>query len=204
MVTVYAICAIVGGVILVMQMIMTLVGLGGDHDVGLGGDHDVAFDAGDAGDGAHAIGHDHHDASHFFGVLSFRSLMAALAFFGLGGLWALAEDLGGYAAFVAALAAATAAMFLVAWMMRLMAGLVYEGTMRVENAIGETGTVYLAIPGYNKGAGKVTVTVQSQSLEFDAVTRADAIPTGAMVTVVGLAGPSTLEVEPHNERETAP
>jgi hypothetical protein len=188
MLTVYTICAVVGGVILVMQMLLTL--LGADHDLGM---------AGDAVD--HDIGHDLHDTGHFFGVLSFRSLVAALAFFGLGGRWALAEGWSPYFAFVAALAAATAAMFLVAWLMRLLASLVYEGTMRVENAVGQMGTVYLGIPGHNQGLGKVTVTVQSQSVEFDAVTSKDAIPTGATITVVGMAGPSTLEVEPYSVKE---
>lgn len=196
MVTIYTVCAVIGGVILVMQMILTLLGLSTDHDLGFDGAGDDAL----AGDAQVDLA-DHHGSSHFFGVLSFRSLMAALAFFGLGGLWALQEGLGSYSSFVAAVAAATAAMFAVAWMMRLLASLVYEGTVRMENAIGQMGTVYLAIPGHNEGAGKVTVTVQSQSLEFDAVTSRDAIPTGATITVVGLAGPNTLEVEAHQLRE---
>lgn len=196
MVTVYMVCAVVGGVVLILQMLLTLIGIGADHDLGL--------DAAGAGDGigdVHTDFGDHHGSSHFFGVLSFRSLMAALAFFGLGGLWALQEEFGTYFAFVAALGAAAGAMFAVAWMMRLMAGLAYEGTVRVENAVGQMGTVYLAIPGENTGVGKVTVTVQSQSLEFDAVTPHESIPTGATITVVGLAGPNTLEVEPHRVRE---
>lgn len=200
MVTVYTVCAVVGGVILLLQMVFTLIGIGTDHDLG--------FDAAGAGDGGgvgevHADLADHHGASHFFGVLSFRSLMAALTFFGLGGLWALQEELGTHAAFVAALGAAAAAMFAVAWMMRLMAGLAYEGTVRMENAIGQMGTVYLAIPGHHEGVGKVTVTVQSQSMEFDAMTAHDTIPTGAPVTVVALAGPNTLEVAPYTVHETA-
>ncbi len=192
MITVYTICAIVGGVILIMQMLMTLLGIGTDHDLGFDAAH---LDVGGAG--AHAdFNGDHHGSGHFFGILSFRSLVAALAFFGVGGRWAMAEDLGSYPSFIAALGAATFAMFLVAWMMRLLAGLVEDGTMRVANAIGQTGTVYLAIPGHNEGMGKVTVTVQSQSVELDAVSTREPIPTGAMITVVGMVGPSTVEVEP--------
>ena len=73
--TVYLVCAVVGGTVLVCQFVMTLLGLGGDHDAG--GDHDVAHDA-----GHHEAGHD-HDSSWLVGVLTFRTLVAALAFFGV-------------------------------------------------------------------------------------------------------------------------
>lgn len=119
MTTVFIICAALGAAILIIQLVMLLMGFGFDHDVGdghafdFGGGHDASFgdhhfelggdyDAGAIGN--HDIGgdtrldaaHDHdvheHGSSWFFSVLSVRSVVAALAFFGLAGL---AMDAGG-------------------------------------------------------------------------------------------------------------
>src|SRR3990170_1675555 len=99
MATLFLICATVGGTVLACQLVMTLLGFAGDMvdvdvpddldgggDLDLGGDvdaGDVSVDAdmdGDAGEAAH------HDTSWLAGVLSFRTMVAALTFFGLAGL----------------------------------------------------------------------------------------------------------------------
>ncbi|HKB41952.1 MAG TPA: hypothetical protein VKD72_36330, partial [Gemmataceae bacterium] len=79
---VYLTCAIVGGTLLVCQFLLGLLGLGDHHDAA--GDHDIH----DAGSHDAHGGHGDHDAhnSWFVGVLTFRSLVAALTFFGLAGL----------------------------------------------------------------------------------------------------------------------
>ena len=80
MVTVYTVCAVVGVVIMLAQLAMTVFGLDSDSDI------DVEIDVPDD----MAVGDDYIDVDHgssvFFGLLSFRSLVAAVAFFGLGGL----------------------------------------------------------------------------------------------------------------------
>jgi hypothetical protein len=88
--TIYLICASVGGTLLVCQVLLGLLGLGGHHDVG-GGDHDLGHDVHDSIQDAHGHsdhpGHDDHaQQSWFVGVLTFRSIVAALTFFGLAGL----------------------------------------------------------------------------------------------------------------------
>lgn len=95
-----------------------------------------------------------HFSGWFFGVLSFKSLVAAIAFFGLGGRAALAAGLSPYFAFVAATASGVAAMVMVAWMMRMLFRLHSEGNVRIEHCIGQVGTVYLSIPGQRSGAGR--------------------------------------------------
>src|SRR5688572_477817 len=117
MYTTYLICAIIGGTLIACQFVLTLFGLGGDHDVS---GHDAAghdFGGGDAG---------HHDATHgnesswFFGMLTFRTLSAALAFFGLTGLAALQFELEAVPALLVSMAAGIGAMFLVGSLMRVL------------------------------------------------------------------------------------
>src|ERR1035438_1680172 len=88
--TAYLVCATIGGTLIVCQFLMTILGLGGHHDVG---GHDAGGDAGGHDMVGHETGgHDasgHHEASQqsepnwFFSQLTFRTLTAAFAFFGL-------------------------------------------------------------------------------------------------------------------------
>jgi hypothetical protein len=107
-------------------------------------------------------------------------------------------------AFVVAFASGGGALYAVAWLMRTLYGLKDDGTVRIERALGQTGTVYLAIPGGNSGVGKVTVTVQERTMEYQAVTAGHDLPTGAAVTIVSIHDPDTVEVAltPHTERYT--
>lgn len=190
MLTVYALCAVFGGVILVCQFVLTIAGIGGHHDLGFG--------AHDAGAGIHTGDSDQTDAqaAWFFGVLTFRSVVAAIAFFGLGGLAANSADLPGSLAFSFGLAAGAAALFIVAWIMRLLANLQAEGTVHIEQAVGAQGSVYLHIPAQRSGAGKVQVNVRDRTMEYLAMTAADALPSGAQIVVVDVLGPNTVEVAP--------
>ena len=51
-----------------------------------------------------------------------------------------------YPVLVIALGAGAAAMFVVAWLMRLLYNLHAEGNVRIEQAVGMPGKVYLTIP----------------------------------------------------------
>ena len=218
MTTVFIVCAALGSAILIIQLIMLLMGFGFDHDVGDGhafefsGDHDGSFgDHSFEAGGDHDIGadghfdaaHDHdvhdHGSSWFFSVLSVRSVVAALAFFGLAGL---AMDAGGapiYITLVIACGAGAVAMIIVAWLMRLMYSLNVEGNVHIEMTVGLPASVYLRVPGKRSGAGKVTVKVQDRTMEYLAMTDGGALATGSPVMVVGVIGPDTLEVAPIEE-----
>ena len=189
--TVYSICAIAGGTVLLCQLLMTLLGLGGEH---YAGGHDFGGHDGDAHSGHDAADHD-AQTSWFVGVLSVRTIVAALTFFGLTGL---AADQGGidrYSTLGLATAAGTAAMFLVAYMMKGLHKLKAEGNVRIERAVGATGTVYLTIPGNNSGVGKVTLSLQNRTMEYQAVTSQGELPTGTKVVAVAVVKPGTIQVE---------
>src|SRR5690348_8804654 len=89
--TVYITCAVIGGTVLLCQLLMSLLGLGGDHDIGGHDFHD--FHAGDVHASGHDVAHSAYDhaSSRFLSLLSFRAIVAALTFFGLAGLAARAE-----------------------------------------------------------------------------------------------------------------
>ncbi len=197
MTTVFIICAALGSAILIIQLIMLLMGFGFDSDVGdgLGGDVD-GLDAG--ADGDLDLSQD-QGSSWFFSVLSVRSVVAALAFFGLAGL---AMEAGGapvYITVVVACGAGAVAMIIVAWLMRLLYSLSAEGNIHIARAVGLPGFVYLYVPGARAGSGKVTVEIQGRSMEFLAMTDGAPLPTGSPITVVGVIGPDTLEVTPAHE-----
>jgi hypothetical protein len=197
--TFFLVCAIVGGTLLLCQFLMSLIGFGDHHDAG--GDHDFHDAGGHDAHGDHADQSDHHDqAAHhswFVGVLTFRSLVAALTFFGLAGLSATVNfHQDPPQAIALALAAGAAALFGVAYMMKSLHRLKADGTVRIERAVGTNGTVYLTIPGEKAGAGKVTLKLQNRTVEYQAVTPKQQLPTGAKVVVTAVLGPDTVEVIP--------
>ena len=180
MTTFFVVCAVLGGGVLVVQLLLGLLGV-----IDAGGDAHV----GDAHDHAGA-----HTASEGLDLLSVRALSAGVAFFGLGGLTGLATPLGLWAAIPLALIAGIAAMFGTAVAMRWMLGFEDDGTVSIHGAIGATGTVYLTIPGERKGSGKVTLTLQNRIVEYQAITSDAPLPTGAPIMVVDVVGPDTVHV----------
>ena len=86
-------------------------------------------------------------ASWFFGVVTFRTVIAAITFFGLVGLAGQSADLSTESTLVVATLSAVGAMFAVHSMMRGLHRLKSDGTARIERAVGQSGTVYLRIPG---------------------------------------------------------
>jgi hypothetical protein len=190
--TMFLICAIVGGTLLVCQFALGLLGVG-HHELGGGDVHaDVPHDVGHDQD----AGHEHEDghSSWLLGVLTFRAVVAALAFFGLAGMAAHTHGLDDVQSLGVGLAAGAGAFVLVGFVMRSMSHLRAEGTLHIERAVGQSGTVYLSIPGYKAGAGKVHVKFQNRLVEYQAITALGDLPTGALVVVVSVAGPGTVEV----------
>ena len=131
---------------------------------------------------------------HLFTV---RGVVAFLVLFGWGGLWLHQVGLPGFLAVFLAIPIGFAGMVGIALAVRQALRLQYDGTLDLRNALGRTGTVYLTVPPGRSSPGKVTLTVQEQLTEFEALTDSPApIPTGSPVRVTGLAGRGALLVEP--------
>ena len=176
--TFFLTCAVLGGAILVVQLVLSMLGIVGDD-----------VDTQQGGDGA-------NEAAAGLNLLSVRALSAGVGFFGIGGLAGLATPLGLLAAIPLGLLLGVVAMVGTAMVTRWMLTLEDDGTVAIHGAIGLTGTVYLAIPGERAGAGKVLVTLQNRTVEYQAVTSQGALPTGASILVVDVVGPDTVDVVP--------
>jgi len=201
--TIFLIAAVIGGTVLVCQFLLTVVGLGG-HDV------DSGFDGGlDGAELPEDIGTSHHttigaaadaefahpDSSWLFGVLSFRTLIAAAAFFGVAGKAAISAGFQQSTALVLAVLVGMSAMYGMYWIMKLIGGLNSSGNERIDNALGQTATVYIPIPAAGHGAGKVQLSMQNRIVEYRAVTDDDSkLNTGETVEVVDIAGSDVLRV----------
>lgn len=143
---------------------------------------------------AHSGGEHPSQALHIF---TLRGVVAFLTLFGWSGLWFSQLGLPGFLAVFLAVPVGFAGMVAIALIVREALKLQYDGTLNPRNALGRPGEVYLAIPPARSGQGKVTVLVQEQLREFEAVTDSpDPIPTGAPVVVTGLAGDALLVAPP--------
>jgi membrane protein implicated in regulation of membrane protease activity len=127
-------------------------------------------------------------------MLSFRAVVAALAFFGLAGLAGDSAKLPTPATLLIAVGAGLAAMYGVYWVMRGLQSVQAEGTARIERAVGKIGTVYLRIPAEESESGKIQIDLQNRTMEYLAMTSGPEIPTGAEVEVVGVISPTTVSV----------
>lgn len=217
---IFAYVAFPSTLLLILQTLMLLFGLGNDSDgdadadVDLDGDGvpdlDADFDAdadvdtdfdtdtdadADAdGDGDADAG---GDSGLFAGLKLFtlRGIVAFLAVCGWGGLWLLRMGMHPIFAVFLAIAMGFWAMLLMALFLRVALKLQDDGTLDFRNALGAAGTVYLTIPAARTGEGKVHVIVQDQLRELEAVTDdSSPIPTGTEIVVVGLSGGNTLVV----------
>ena len=217
---IFAYVAFPSTLLLILQTLMLLFGLGNDSDgdadadVDLDGDGvpdlDADFDAdadvdtdfdtdtdadADAdGDGDADAG---GDSGLFAGLKLFtlRGIVAFLAVCGWGGLWLLRMGMHPIFAVFLAIAMGFWAMLLMALFLRVALKLQDDGTLDFRNALGTAGTVYLTIPARRAGEGKVHVVVQDQLRELEAVTDEESpIPTGSEIVVVGLSGGNTLVV----------
>lgn len=218
----FACVAIPATLILVIQLVLTLVGLGG-HEADLDADGDGIPDGidldGDGipdgidldGDGipditvadvehggltdaehGHGPGAGEHGGLH---LLTFRGIIAFLAVYGWAALAVSRAGRPWLMAVLVGLLLGTAAMVLTAAVMQLFLRLQADGTVTLANAVGMEGEVYLPIPPHRAGEGKVNVVIQETMTECAAVTdEEETIPTGQAVTVIGIAGPGQLIV----------
>jgi hypothetical protein len=191
--TTYYVCAAIGGTLIVCQFAMTLFGLGGHHDLS-GHDHVEIGGHDSAGDHHGDHGEHGNESTWFMGLLTFRTISAAVAFFGIVGIIGQRGDLEEFVTLILAGAAGLAALFLVSWLMKLMIRMNVDGTMRIDRSVGCRGTVYVSIPAANAGQGKVQVSVLNRTMEYRAVTAQNALAPGVKIVVVRVVAPGIVEV----------
>ena len=144
--TLFLLCALIGGTVFILQFVLAVIGLGAD-DIDFADDmpDDMPDDlsADDIG-GAHG-------STWLFGAISFRTIIAAMTFFGLAGLASLAVPLSGPLSLLIAMASGAAAMYGVHYLMQALYKLRHDGSARIERTVGQRGTVYIPIPPNHTG-----------------------------------------------------
>lgn len=181
--TIYTVCAVAGGTILVLRLVLMLIGLDqGDS----AGDSVIDHSIDDMGD--HGAGH-----SGAFTFLSLQSIAGFFTMFGLVGLGLLRIQVSDWLSLLGGMAAGALTAWATGMIFLSMRRLQSEGTLDIRNAIGQAGTVYLTIPA--EGTGVVNVTVQGTLRTMDAVSEnGKPIATGKIVQVVGISAGKILVV----------
>ena len=173
MTSLYWVCLLVGGGVVVLQFGASILGL---H-------HDAPH---------HTFGHG--ELSEGLQLFSVRSLSAGVAFFGVGALAGRAFGLPSLVAPLVGLVVGAVAAVATAIAMRSMLRLESDRSFRIAETVGNSGEVYLGIPARREGTGKIHITLQGRLMELDAITPDDAIATGAQVLVIDTIAPSTVIV----------
>ena len=190
-------CLAIGGTALFLIKILLLF-MGADH----GGDADGGFgDMGGHDIGGHDVGDvDHGDAHHgdsttAFNLLSIQSLATLAMGTGWMGLAAMRSlHLGDAAAVLLGLAFGIAMVFMMGKLLLKARQLESSGTLDVQEALGQTGSVYLSIP--EGGKGQVQIVVQGRLVTLDARSPGAAIPTGTKILVEEVDSTGVLVVAP--------
>jgi hypothetical protein len=166
---------IVAGVVALVLAILAIIGI----------EHDDAVDSlAHTGDG---------DS----GIFSVKPLTGF--FLGLGWAGGIALD-NGFGLFVATaigLISGGVLMGIIVAMFRVIQSLRSDGTVRIEDALNATGTVYVTLPPSKAAGGQVVVSFRGRQETFAALSTADrAIPSGDRVKVIQIVDPRTVLVEP--------
>jgi len=187
---IYLGCAVFGGGMFVIRMVLMLLGAGDtDMDTDAGADVDLDahadthFDIDHGGDYAGDHVAEHVGIDEGLRLLSVQGITAFVMMFGLTG-YAVSRSTALGSLFTLAVGGGVGlvGMWIVAKGFSVMNRLQSSGNINIYDAMGEEGTVYLRIPA--EGTGKVTVTVSGRLMVMDAVShdRVD-LQTGDRVSV---------------------
>ncbi|PWM45604.1 MAG: hypothetical protein DBX47_04175 [Clostridiales bacterium] len=169
--------AVPATLIMIVQALLLLFGIGIDHDVNGDGTPDS----------------DGHDG---FSLISVRGIVA---FFSIGGWVGLLCDGNGMPIIFSVLlsfASGLLALISIALLFKYSMKLSSNGTMRLEEAVGKTGKVYIPIPPRGMGLGKINILLQDSLVEIEAINEtSELIGTGEIVMVVSLADAGTVTVK---------
>ena len=149
---VFWIIALPSTLVFLILLIMTFFGGDVGDDVG---DVDAEIDA-DEGIG--------------FQFITFKNLIGFFTIFGWIGIASIKNGSSTNMTLIIAFLSGLAMMFVMAGIYYLLSTLVDDGTLKVKNAIGRLGEVYMNIPLKGEGFGKIQITVQGSLRTMEAVT----------------------------------
>ena len=176
---IYWMVTIPSTLVFIVLLILTIIG------ADVGGDVETGMDAALAdGDGIP------------FQFLSLKNIIAFFTMFGWSGLGFFHAGLPLWLVIFISVICGVLMMLGMAALFYFMSKLAETGTLKMNNAIGRSGEVYLTIPAVRAGMGKVQLTVQGGLQTLDAVTdEPEPIGTASIVEVVGVIADQILLVK---------
>ena len=175
---VYWIIALISSILFLVVLIGTVIGGGAETDMDAV-DVDVDTDTG--------IG---------FQFLTFKNLVGFFTVFAWSGLASIKSGNTNTMTIVISLICGLAMMFLLAWMFRFMSKQAESGTLKINNALGQVGEVYLTIGKNRSSMGKIQVKVQGTLRELEAITDEDEdLVQGNVIKVTQVVSGELLLVE---------
>lgn len=192
--------AVPATLVLLIQTVLTFIGIGDgvDGDIGDAGElPDDAPDMIEPDDFYEAeAGSDAVSGMGGLRLLTFRGIVAFFVVFSWVAIIMLRAGTEMWLTALVSFACGFAIMLLLAYLFKALMGLRSNGNLDNKNAIGTAGKVYLTVPPARGGSGKVNIMLQGAYVERGAVTdEKEAIPTGAEIVVVGVSGQTELVVK---------
>ena len=176
---VFWIVTIPATVIFLILLVLTIFGGDADVDVDTDIDSDIA-------------GGDYIP----FQFLSLKNIVAFFAVFGWSGIGFINAGLRSWLVIILATLCGLLMMTLMATLFYFMSRLAESGTLKMKNAIGKLGEVYLVIPASRGGMGKVQLSVQGSLRTLDAITDdVETIPTSSVIQVLDVIDDHILLVK---------
>lgn len=174
----YWIIALVGSAVFLVIFLLTFIG-GGDTDM----ETDASeFEADDGGVG--------------FQFFTFKGIVAFFTIFGWTGITCLNNGFSSNASIIVSVIAGFIMMIITSSLFYWMHKLAESGTLKIDNAVGVIGEVYLPIGAERSKMGKVQIKVQGSLRELEAITdELEDLKTGAMVKVTKIVSAEILLVE---------
>lgn len=174
----YWVIALIGSAVFAVIFILTFIG-GGDADMDADG---TDFEADDGGVG--------------FQFFTFKSVVSFFTIYGWTGIICIDNGYSRLATLLISGAAGLAMMFATSLLFFWMHKLTQSGTLKIKNAIGSIGEVYLPIGANRSSIGKIQIKVQGSLRELEAITdNEEDLKTASIVKVVEVVSAELLLVE---------
>ena len=164
--------SIVSSALFAFQLLITLIGLDSDLDLDL------------------------DDMDGGVSIISLRTIVAFLLFFGWTGVMCLSNGLSPAKTLMVSFLIGFLAMIAVAYIFALVLKLQESGTVDLTGAVAAQGEVYVTIPKEKKGKGLIHISIEGKMMEFEAISKKGEIETGSKVEVLKVMKNNLMLVKP--------
>ena len=174
----YWIIAILGSSIFVVIFALTFIGVG---------DTDMEADISDINADDGGVG---------FQFFTFKNVIAFFTIFGWTGIVCIDNQMSSTATITISIIAGLLMMVITSLLFYWMGKMAESGTLRIKNAIGVVGEVYLPIGANRSEIGKIQIKVQGSLRELEAITDAnEELKTNTLIKVLKVVSDELLLVE---------